>query len=398
MRLRLIVVTILCMSFTLMLNVSSTTTTTASAASNSCSTSRPLNVLGMWPIQGEEPDASNNFQDGALLAIKALNKAGGVCGHPVHYQHVFMSAFDAPQAVGAYKQVQGINPDVILGLGGETEALGKLVGEGGVPVISSDLNEDAEFGGPVGSKWLWFISSDEQQEWINSTKYLVKQLGLKKVGIMGYTIPFGSVAAAASTKELQQLGLKPCANQTISAPGATDLTLQVLAMKPCDAIVNASYPDDIALELRQALQNGITVPTILQGGITVAETSKLVTGAAISNSYANADCNTLSGTPAMKAYVKAFKKAYGSQPDYLSAVTYDAVMLAGAAAEKAGKFTHAAINKAIGTVNYSGICQSYHADARQTLAHTNFILKFNSNGTWRQVASETIPSLAKLGS
>jgi ABC-type branched-subunit amino acid transport system substrate-binding protein len=154
------------------------------------------------------------------------------------------------------------------------------------------------------------------------------------------------------------------------------------------------------LELRQALQNGITVPTMMNGGITIAETAKLVTGAAIANSYASADCNTLSSDAGMTTYRTDYMAAYGSTPNYLSAITYDATLVAAAAVEKAGTVDKTAVNTAIGQLDFTGgICTPhYKADGRHSLTHENNILKFNQDGTWAKVATEAIPALAKIGS
>ena len=59
-------------------------------------------------------------------------------------------------------------------------------------------------------------------------------------------------------------------------------------------------------------------------------------------------------------------------PNYLSAITYDATLMA-AAAKKAGTFNKTAIDKAIGSIDFTGgICQkNYQSDGRHTLVHTN---------------------------
>jgi branched-chain amino acid transport system substrate-binding protein len=372
---------------------------TAGAATSSCHFSRPLKIVGMWDVKGEDPAAGNDFQNGLQLALKKINGSGGVCGQKVQFQRVPMSGVTPAQAAAAFKQVQEANPDIAIGAGGDTQSIGKLIATAGIPVISPDMNLNADYGGSVGSKWLYLISSTQSYRWKNATKFLVRTLGKKKVGIMAYTTQFGTVAAQAVTQQLKSMGLKACAKATIATYTPTTLTQQVLAMKPCNAIVDAAYPNVNALELRQALQNGITVPTMNDGGLTIAETEKLVTGSAIANSYSNADCNTLGTTKPMTNYRTAYEAAYGGTvPNYLSAITYDATLMAAAAAKKAGTFNKTAIDKAIGSIDFTGgICQkNYQSDGRHTLVHTNEILKFKTDGTWTKVASFTIPMQGKL--
>jgi len=372
---------------------------TAGASTSSCHFSRPLKIVGMWDLKGEDPAAGNDFQNGLQLALKKINGSGGVCGQQVQFQRVPMSGVTPAEAAAAFKQVEQASPDIAIGGGGDTQAIGKLIATGGFPVISPDVNYNADYGGSVGSKWLYLISSTQAYGWKNATKFLVRTLGKKKVGLMGYTTQFGSVAVKAATQQLQAMGLKACAKATIATYTPTTLTQQVLAMKTCNAILDASYPNVNALELRQALQNGITVPTIMDGGLTIAETEKLVTGAAITNAYAKADCNTLAATKPMTNYRTAYEAAYGGTvPNYLSAITYDATLMAAAAAQKAGKLTKTALNKAVGSIDFQGgICQkNYQSDGRHTLIHTNDILKFKSDGTWTKVTSFSIPMQGKL--
>ena len=373
--------------------------TSGAATSSSCHFSRPLKIVGMWDVKGETSAAGNTYQYGTELALKKINAAGGVCGQKVTFQRVPMSGITPSQAAGAFKQVQEANPDIAVGAGGDTQAIGKLIATAGIPVIATDVNENADYGGSVGSKWLWQMNSTQASTWTNATKFLVRTLGKKKVGVMGYTTEFGSIAIAAVTKQLKAMGLKVCAKATIATYTPSTLTQQVLAMKTCNAIVDASYPNVNALELRQALQNGITVPTIMGGGITIAETEKLVTGPAIEHSYSISDCNTLGTTKPMTNYRNAYEEAYsGTVPNFLSALTYDSVLFSAAAAKKAGSLNKTAIAKAIGSINFEGgICQkSYESDGRHILVHTNEVLKFASDGSWTKIATYTDPMLPKI--
>ncbi len=373
--------------------------TSGAATSSSCHFSRPLKIVGMWDLKGDDPAAGNDYQYGLQLALKKINAAGGVCGQKVTFQRVGMSGVTPAQASAAFKQVEQAKPDIAIGAGGDTQAIGKLIATAGFPVISTDVNYNADYGGSVGSKWLYLMNSTQASTWTNATKFLVRTLGKKKVGVMGYTTQFGSIAIAAVTKQLKAMGLKLCAKATIATYTPSTLTQQVLAMKTCNAVVNASYPNVDALELRQSLQNGITAPTMMGGGITIAETEKLVTGQAIANAYSVSDCNTLATTKPMTNYRNAYEEAYGGTvPNFLSALTYDGTLYAAAAAKKAGKLTATAINKAIESIDFEGgICQkSYQSDGRHVLVHTNEILKFKTDGTWTKVTSFTVPMGAKL--
>ena len=46
---------------------------TAGASTSSCHFSRPLKIVGMWDVKGEDPAAGNDFQNGLQLALKKIN-------------------------------------------------------------------------------------------------------------------------------------------------------------------------------------------------------------------------------------------------------------------------------------------------------------------------------------
>ena len=85
-------------------------------------------------------------------------------------------------------------------------------------------------------------------------------------------------------------------------------------------------------------------------------------------------------------------------PAFLSAITYDSILFATAAAEKAGTLNKTAIAKAIDSMDFTGgVCKkSEQSDGRHVLLHTNDILKFRSDGAWTKVATFSIPMQPKL--
>jgi branched-chain amino acid transport system substrate-binding protein len=59
---------------------------------------------------------------------------------------------------------------------------------------------------------------------------------------------------------------------------------------------------------------------------------------------------------AVQAFVEAYKAKYKGNPDWFAANSYDVIMLAAAAAEKAGSNDRAAINEALAQIGeYQGI-------------------------------------------
>lgn len=378
-----------------------TTTGASTGSSGDFVVDEPVKIIGFWEVKGESAPAVDDFQNATEIAIEDINAAGGVGGKPVEFVRVPGPVTDPQAAVTQYVKAIAEKPAIIVGAGGSTEALSAQIARGGIPLISPDVNANVEFGAPGGSEWLWLISSDQRQSWSNATRYVVEELGATELGTMGYAIPFGSIGRETVAEVAPELGAEVTVDREIPVLGQ-DLTQAVLAMKDVDAVFNASYNNDNALQLNQFAQNGYEMPTMLQGGVmqVVGEGSGLVSGPILDTVYAWTDCNPLSDDPGMQRFAETYEERFGAPPTYLAAITYDMVQLAAEAIRQAKSVEPQAVNDAIASITYTdGICMpDYHADGAHVLVHTNTIIHFNQGGTWDEVKSYTNEDLPKVGS
>ena len=360
--------------------------------------SSPLKIVGFWEVQGESTVAISDFENAAQMALADINDNGGVGGKDVEYERVANPVLDEQKSVSAYLKALDADPSVVIGGGGSTNAISTQVARGGVPLISPDTNQNVEFGAKQGSDTMWLFSGGQAEGWQDATKFAVQELDAKKIGFMGYTFPFGAVARTAVTAEAKKLGAEVVADEQIEL-GGDDLTPAILQMKGADIIFNASYQNDNALQLRQTYQNALGIPSMFQGGLTIAANQKLVEGPALEGSYAFTDCDPLGTSADMTEFRDAYAKKYGSSPSYLSAVTWDLMHFTAEAAKVAKSSDAEKINAAIPKTSYDGICQKdIHADKAHLMFHSPQILKFNGGGTWTSVKTYTDDDKTKGGS
>src|SRR6266516_596174 len=74
---------------------------------------KDLYVIGVYEIKGESPLGISNFDDGAKLAVKELEKKGWT----VQYERIPASATAAASQEQAWLQVQQKQPDAWMGMG-----------------------------------------------------------------------------------------------------------------------------------------------------------------------------------------------------------------------------------------------------------------------------------------
>lgn len=357
-------------------------------------------VLGLlWQIKGESSFAINDYQEGALLAIRDINRAGGVDGHRITWFRESLSPSDPQAAISSFTAATDRHPTVLVGptAPNQVQELAPQVDAAKVPVVVTTTADTFDINGTSGgSKYYWFVGPYNPSMVNAGVNYMVKTMKLRKIGLMGTNDSYGTAGVTAATNQLKKLNLNPFATALYS-PIATDLTQQVLQMQGADGIFDWGYPNPLAVQVNELQQNHMDIPTMAPASLNTIIEGGGIKGAALNNAYAVEPCDPLdaSSSPQLSKFVKEFKKAYGSAPTSQNgAWSYDAVQIAAAAVAKAKSLDPQKINSALGILTYSGGCSTYHADPAHDMAHQAVIARYNSAGGNRVVAHATLPVVA----
>jgi branched-chain amino acid transport system substrate-binding protein len=351
----------------------------------------------LWQVKGEGAYGQDDYQNGALLAIDQINAAGGVNGKKITWFREPADPTDNQQTLSSFLSAVGQNPTAMIGIVAPTQiqAISSKITAAGIPVLATTTSDTFDaYGAASGSKNLWFVGASNPALAEFGTNYLVKDLKLNKIGLMGTNESYGTEGVTFATSALSAAGLKPFASTPYS-PSATDLTQQVLAQKGADAVVDWGYPNTVGVQLNQFVQNGITIPTMASDGVDTTVASGLAKGQALANLYASQPCDLTSPnySKTLASFVSAFKAKYGYVPSQNAAWTYDGVNIAVAAVKKAGSTSPSAVNDAMAKVSVPGACSTtYQADPAHFMGHSEEISKFSSDGTTTVVKQATIPN------
>lgn len=338
----------------------------------------------LWEVGGESAMAVDDFQNAANLAIDEINAAGGIDGRTVETTRVAASPIDPQQTAGAIRQAADADPAVMVGLivSSQAMAAAKQIDQEGKPiVVVAQPDPQLIYGAPGSTEWMWTAQPYLPNVLDALVQYLVKDKGYQKIGLMGTNESFGQTGVSSAKAAMQKLGLTPVAER-LYAPDATDLSEQVLAMKGAETVINWGYPNPLALQLKQFLQNGLNIPTYDGPSAPIVATNKLAPPEALARLSAAMPCDP--GDPAdrpqLKSMVDAYKARYGAQPTYSAVSAYDAVKVAAKAIDEAGSTDPKAINDALGKVKVDGACGEYRADAAHVLLHRVGITDFKADG------------------
>jgi branched-chain amino acid transport system substrate-binding protein len=361
-----------------------------------------VTIVLLAEIAGESAYGVNDFRNGVTTAVDNINAAGGILGHKINLIRIPMSPVDNQQATASYLQALGDHPTAVLGLvagGSQVEGVLPDINRGKVPTLVIGGAAPAVYnGGSDGSPYVWWTQTATEEQAEAGTDYLVKDLHASKVGILTGNTVDDQANLDGAELALKENGQKPFAVATFDE-SATDLTQQVIAMKGSGAIVDFSYPNPMAVAVKQLAQNGITVPQVDGQSMAIDVSAKLVTPSQLGNVTADTPCDPASTNSAGLAasFERQYVKKWGVTATDSAATSYDDIYLIKAAITEAKSTTPSAVQTAMSKINVKGLVCSpvYKADGAHELDHSMVEESFSATtgqGQIKQVVTE--PPLA----
>jgi branched-chain amino acid transport system substrate-binding protein len=337
--------------------------------------------IGMCvPVTGPAAEQGLWAQNGAKLALTAVNKAGGVLGKQVELV-IEDDQTTNPGIVLAFSKLAA-QSDIVAFLGSirstQVMAMAPDVLKLGKPVMIGGTNPDLTH---MGNQWLFRFRPNDNYSGRVIADFGVNTLGKKKWAIVHSTDAFGTAGGKALSDALGKLGAPPVLDQGY-ANQSQDFTPVVLAVKQSGADVLGTYftfENDLGIFARQLRQLGINIPWVGSPSVVAVSSTKLA-GPALYGTYGVADYAEESGD-APRAFGKAYREAYKTAPDIQSAWTFDAVTILSAAINRAGSTDPTKIREAILSLKkFPGAEGEYNFDQNGDGLHGYNVVR-NEKGT-----------------
>jgi branched-chain amino acid transport system substrate-binding protein len=280
--------------------------------------------------------------NGAKLAAKEINAAGGVLGRQLE-----LVEYDGKTDPATITNIasQLIDSDKVVAIGGFTDsdsalALGPIAQKAGVPFVTAGATSpllpsqigDYMFLAPFGDNVQAAVGAEFSLKNLKAkTSYLLIDKGSE------YTVLLGKFFKDAYLKGGGKIALEDTYKTGDKSFAAQITKLKALKTKPAMLFVSA-LPDDIGTLVKQMRQAGINQPIVGGDGY---DTPLLVEvgGAAANNVYftTHALIDEKGGTAAVKKFIAGYKKEFGKLPDNaFAALGYDTVYLIADAIKRAG--------------------------------------------------------------
>ena len=330
-----------------------------------------IKIGGGFALTGEESSLDLPAANGAKLAVKEINAAGGVLGKQIEFiVHDSQYKMD----VTAQTAKQFVEQDKVQAMIGYTDtdsvlASGPTFQAAGIPFITVGATSP-KIPSQVGDLMFLAAFGDNVQA-AAGAEYSLKNFGKNAYLLwdkgVEYTTLLGAYFKARFTEAGGTIALEDSYDDK-----ATDFSGQIAKMKalspPPDFFYIAAMPYNVGPLVKQMRDAGITGPVVGGDGYDTPDLVS-VAGAAADNVYfsTHALMDTGGGTDGIKKFIAAYNKEYGRDPENaFAALGYDTVYLLVDAIKRAGSMDAKALKSAIeSTKGYPGITGSitFSADA-----------------------------------
>jgi len=333
-------------------------------------------------LTGSEATFGISTRNAIELAVREVNAAGGIKGKKVEVR-VYDNQSKPEEAASAANRL--INQDQVLVILGEVAssnsiAMAQKAQPAKVPMISNASTNPKVT--EVGDYIFRVCFIDPFQGYVMA-KFARDNLKFTKVAVLrDLGAAYSQGLADVFERKFTEMGGKIVAQETYTK-GSTDFRSQLTAIKRAqpDGIYIPGYYNDIGLIARQARELGIKAK--LMGG-DGWDSDKLfeLGGAAVEGSYFSNHYSPDDPNPRIQKFIADYKAAFGSVPDSLAALGYDAAMVAFDAIKRAPSFDRAAIRDAIAaTKNFPGVTGTITLDDKRNATKPAVVLEVGKGKT-----------------
>ncbi len=323
--------------------------------------SGPINIGGGFALTGAESSLDLPAANGAQLAAKEINAAGGVLGRQIN-----LIVHDSQYKMDVTAQVakQFVEQDKVVAVIGFTDtdsvlAAGPTIQAAGLPFITAGATSP-KIPSQVGDKMFLACFGDNVQA-AAGAEYSFKNFGKNAYLLwdkgVEYTTLLGGYFKASFTEMGGTIVLEDSYEDA-----ATDFSAQIAKVKALspqpDFYYISAMPYNVGPVVKQFRDAGLTGPIVGGDGYDTPDILSVAGDAANGVWFStHALMDAQGGTDGIKKFIAAYNKEYGHDPENaFAALGYDTMYLMADAIKRAGSTDAAAITKAIAeTKNYPGI-------------------------------------------
>lgn len=360
-----------------------------------------IKIGGGFALTGDESALDLPAANGAKLAVKEINAAGGVLGKQIDFiVHDSQYKMD----VTAQTAKQFVEQDKVEAMIGYTDtdsvlAAGPTFQQAGIPFITVGATSP-KIPSQVGDMMFLACFGDNVQA-AAGAEYAYKNFGPTAYLLWDKGVEYTTLLGAYFKSRFTELGGTIVLEDSYDDK-ATDFSAQIAKVKALpkqpDFYYIAAMPYNVGPVVKQFRDAGLTGPIVGGDGYDTPDLVS-VAGAASDNVYfsTHALMDATNGTDGIKKFIAAYNKEYGHDPENaFAALGYDTVYLLVDAIKRAGSTDPKALKSAIeATKDFPGITGAITFSAESHVPQKGVTIVAVKNGKFTlgaEVVPEKVPA------
>ena len=330
--------------------------------------SGPIRIGAFGPMSGNAAAQGQSLRQGAEMAAKAKNAAGGVLDRQIEL--IIGDDAGKPEEAAVIARRFATRDQVLIALGSVSSpaslAAAQVFREEQVPQIV--VSGTAQRITTQGNEWVFRCTIPDRKFVADLVDFINEKFPkLKRFGFIYVNDDFGKGGFDSFVEAAKKYGINVAAGESYTR-GDVDFTAQLTKIRGAnvDGIVDWSRYTEGALIQRQLRQHSMaSLPRFGSDGIAPPAFLELAGDAANGVIYAtHFSPATSADNPVAVRWIETFRKEFGKLPDYVHAQAYDAMNVAIQAIERAKSIERTAIRDALRKTDYQSVRGPFKFDAK----------------------------------
>ncbi len=311
----------------------------------------PIPIGALYNVTGGMASIDGPSLNGARLAAKQINEAGGVLGHPISLRAIDTKT-DQQETAKAAQRLLSEGVVAAIGFSDTTfvMAAAPLFQEAGVPFVTSGATHP-KLPEWVGDYMFMVPFGDDDQSYAIAD-YAYDRLGVRRVVVWTDNSMDFTKALSAFFKERFTARGGEVVAEDFFMMGDKDFSAQIARLQAVDpapdAVFIAAVPSEAGLTVKQIREAGLTLPIISGDGFDTELVVEVPGEQLADRVYFSTHTFRADDRPEVLAFIEAYRKEYGRDPENaFAALGYDALNLVADAIRRAGSTDPKAIRDAL---------------------------------------------------
>lgn len=337
------------------------------------------------PMSGQYAAFGDQMRQGAEMAVKHLNAAGGVAGQKLVLE-VGDDACDPKQAVAVANNLARKKVVLVAGhfcSGSSIPASQVYVEENILQISPASTNPTLT---DRGYATVFRVCGRDDQQGPYAADFLMKSFAGKRVAIIHDKQSYSKGLADSVKASLNKAGVQESLYETIT-PGERDYTSVVTKLKSLnvDVLYYGGYHTEAALIVRQMREQGLTIP-MMSGDALNSNEFWSITGAA-GEGYLFTFGPDPRLKPEAQTVVEAFRKT-GYDPEGYTLYTYAAIQAWAEAVKTAGSVSAPKVADALRAGSFKTVIGALGFNAKGDRKSTDYVVYRWHDGAYTQIADK----------